>query len=60
MELQSRTYLVSNSLSSADLALYATLHPVLVCLPSPIESQCLSTLRSSLLYPLRLTTRALP
>ncbi|KAG9096414.1 G4 quadruplex nucleic acid binding protein [Ceratobasidium sp. 370] len=28
-ELQSRTYLVSNSVSSADLALYATLHPVL-------------------------------
>ncbi|KAG9084207.1 hypothetical protein FRC07_013692, partial [Ceratobasidium sp. 392] len=28
-ELQSRTYLVSNSVSSADLALYATLHPTL-------------------------------
>ncbi|KAG8714071.1 G4 quadruplex nucleic acid binding protein [Ceratobasidium sp. 395] len=28
-ELQSRTYLVSNSVSSADLALYATLYPTL-------------------------------
>ncbi|KAG8718143.1 G4 quadruplex nucleic acid binding protein [Ceratobasidium sp. 394] len=33
-ELQSRTYLVSNSVSSADLALYATLHPVLSSLPA--------------------------
>lgn len=34
VELQPRTYLVSNSLSSADLALYATLHPVLASLPA--------------------------
>ncbi|CAE6347381.1 unnamed protein product [Rhizoctonia solani] len=33
-ELQSRTYLVSNSVSPADLALYATLHPTLSSLPA--------------------------
>ncbi|KAF8606965.1 nucleic acid-binding protein [Ceratobasidium sp. AG-I] len=33
-ELQPRTYLVSNSVSSADLALYATLHPILASLPA--------------------------
>ncbi|QRW06577.1 tRNA-binding domain protein [Ceratobasidium sp. AG-Ba] len=33
-ELQSRTYLVSNSVSSADLALYATLHSTLSSLPT--------------------------
>ncbi|KDN36958.1 hypothetical protein RSAG8_10492, partial [Rhizoctonia solani AG-8 WAC10335] len=33
-ELQSRTYLVANSVSPADLALYATLHPTLSTLPT--------------------------
>ncbi|CAE6485088.1 unnamed protein product [Rhizoctonia solani] len=33
-ELRSRTYLVANSVSPADLALYATLHPTLSSLPT--------------------------
>ncbi|CAE6412721.1 unnamed protein product [Rhizoctonia solani] len=33
-ELSSRTYLVANSVSPADLALYATLHPTLSALPT--------------------------
>ncbi|KEP53959.1 putative tRNA-binding domain protein [Rhizoctonia solani 123E] len=33
-EISSRTYLVANSVSPADLALYATLHPTLSALPT--------------------------
>ncbi|CAE6415046.1 unnamed protein product [Rhizoctonia solani] len=36
-ELQSRTYLVANSVSPADLALYATLHPALSSLSTQIH-----------------------
>ncbi|KAG8742508.1 G4 quadruplex nucleic acid binding protein [Ceratobasidium sp. 414] len=49
-ELQSRTYLASNSVSSADLALYATLHPVLVsfCHPPNAKDMTNTALQSSL------------